>query len=151
MYKLCSLIIFTIIISGCSTSGLKFSQAPAPDPESKALVYVMRNVVGYGGAYWTNFYVDDIEIAELYDSGYSWIHVTSGKHIFSMDAHLSPKREIILNIIPGETYYLMVNHPWFTSNNSLEFVHIDSSKGEAIIKGYSYKAASPEAVKLFDE
>jgi len=142
MNKIVIVVLSLLVIASCATSGPPFSKAPHAH-ESEALVYVMRSTVAYRGGYWTNFYVNDEEIVELFDSGYSWIHLKAGTYTFSTDSHLLKTLKFKLNVEPGETYYLVQDQKEFFPIATIKFQSIPAKDGERIIQNYAYKKANP--------
>lgn len=67
-----------ILLTACAT-GSVFQDAPKPPPD-KALVYLMRPVVGGGSFFDTKFVVDGRPVVSLLNNGYSWIFLDEGAH-----------------------------------------------------------------------
>lgn len=93
------LLLLTLFLQACAM-GPKYQPAPQPE-EEKALVYLMRGDVQYGGGYATKFKINDFEIVNLYDFGYSWTHLPAGQYTFSAGGE---KLDLLLQ--SGETYYI---------------------------------------------
>ncbi|MFC3153333.1 DUF2846 domain-containing protein [Litoribrevibacter euphylliae] len=93
------LVLLVLILQGCAMGPI-YKDAPPVDNE-KALIYLMRGDIHYGGGYATSFRINDSKVVELYDNGYSWIHLTPGTYKFSAGGE-----RLSVKIEPGETYYI---------------------------------------------
>ena len=93
-------LILTMLVSCAVGAGY----APAPEPPAgKALLYLVRSAVTYGGGYRTEFSANDRIIASLYDGGYSWIYLDAGSYkLKAGNADLNFK----VDLVAGETYYI---------------------------------------------
>jgi len=100
MEKIFSLIFMLSLVS-CAT-GPRYVPAPKA-PEGKALVYLMRDSITYGGGYRTRYSVNDRIVAALYDRGYTWIYLDEGDHKIKVGSEIS----IRLKVDSGETHYVM--------------------------------------------
>lgn len=135
-FILCTLIFMT---SGCTTLGEKFTPAPVP-PNDKSLVYLFRSNVGYGNFWITNFLVDGKEIVSLYDKGYTWIHLSEGKHSIEANTPTQSELKIVANTIAGKTYYIEYTQESAGYNHVRNVVRVvPSTMGKDIVKEYSYK------------
>lgn len=73
--------LITLVLAGCSATGPIFQDAKAPSPGC-GLVYIYRTssfVYGGSDAY---FYVDDINVADLSNNGYTAFHLPAGTYEF---------------------------------------------------------------------
>ena len=100
MEKIFLLILMFSLVS-CAT-GPRYVPAPKA-PEGKALVYLMRDSISYGGGYRTRYSVNDRIVAALYDRGYTWIYLDEGDHKIKVGNEIS----IRLKVESGETHYVM--------------------------------------------
>lgn len=139
---LCSFLTLCALLSGCQTMGEKFSPAPAP-PENHALVYLLRSKVDIGNWWITNFQVDGKEVVSLYDSGYSWVYVKEGLHLFTAHTPSQNTLQFRANLVAGRTYYVE-----YTQENlgGLRYRNVvrmaPSSYGEMTVQKFSYKKAN---------
>lgn len=98
------------LFSACTTIGPKYT--PAPQPESKSLIYFFRDSVERNGGYRTNFMINRVPIVALYNSGYSWVHIDPGEYQF-----IGGGEVIELSVEPGKTYYLGFNQENFYASS----------------------------------
>src|SRR5258706_5781148 len=66
----------------------------------------------------TWFYLDDAEIAELDNNGYTWVHVPAGPHFLKqewpLDITFGSKSRLEVNWKSGQTYYYRLDtHSFF--------------------------------------
>jgi len=144
--------LITWLLAACSTSGPKFTPAPTAENDD-ALIYFMRSHVGYLGGYWTNFYIDDEEIVELFDEGYTWVHLKPGFYNFSAGFIIRPNLDFEIYIEPNRTYYIeytqesagynQVRNKFHVLLSESESINLSSSQsGPSFIRDYSYKKAN---------
>lgn len=72
-------ILCLLVISGCVATGPAYRVAPEPTG-ADALIYIYRPnsfAMSAGDAY---FYVDDVNIANLTNGGYTWFYAPAGEH-----------------------------------------------------------------------
>jgi hypothetical protein len=95
-----------VVLSACVAVGEPYKAAPEPK-DTDALVYIYR----FGGAYSGRsayFYVNDVNVADLDKSGYTWFHVPAGeyriKQKWPIDVDLR-SLELTETWLPGKKYY----------------------------------------------
>jgi hypothetical protein len=94
-----SISIVVVLLNACAMGPI---YQPAPEaPEGYGLLHLMRGDVYYNGGYATNFKINDVNIVDLYDFGYSWIHLKPGE--YNIRAGYGRKQ---VNIEAGKAYYL---------------------------------------------
>jgi len=94
-------------LTGCAAIGPEYQAAPAPGPD-EALVYVYRTNSQALGARDAYLYVDEINIADISRSGYTWFHVPAGRHKlvqkWPIDVSASKRIEMDVDWQAGKTY-----------------------------------------------
>lgn len=108
-----SVLLLLVLLSGCAATGPIYQAAPEPK-ESDALIYIYRpNSFALGGrdAY---FYVDDVNIVDLSNEGYTWFHLPAGeyslKQKWPLDVTLGTHTiEIKVKWLPHQKYYYRLN------------------------------------------
>ena len=73
-------IFLTLALWGCSATGPIYKAAPEPG-DNNSLVYIYRQPHFAYSANDAYFYVNDNNIADLTNDGYTWFHVPSGEYI----------------------------------------------------------------------
>jgi hypothetical protein len=92
------------LLASCA-SGPVFQEAPAPGSD-KALLYLMRPIVG-GGSFWsTQFSINGTEVVTLTNNGYSWVILDAGTYEVSAQAGRSDPLRRRLVLRPGSTHYV---------------------------------------------
>jgi Protein of unknown function (DUF2846) len=68
-----------LILSACAASGPLYEPAPLP-AAAGALIYIYRPsgfALGGRDAY---FYIDDVNVVDISNNGYSWLHLPAGEY-----------------------------------------------------------------------
>jgi len=105
------IVVCAVVLAGCAATGPVFQAAPEPK-EADALIYIYRPssswfALGARDAY---FYVNEVNVADLSNEGYTWFHVPAGDYTLTQkwpfDATPGAKA---LNInarwLPKQKYY----------------------------------------------
>jgi hypothetical protein len=102
---------WALVGAGCAlnAAGPGFEESkPAGTPADRALVFVYR-FHAEPTAMPASVSVDGVEVADLYQSGYTWFYATPGtrriKASWGLLSGQSPAR-ITIDLQPGQTYYL---------------------------------------------
>lgn len=74
-----SLLILLVVLSACSTSGVKFKQV-GKIPDNVATIYVYRPFLTYNMAGWPDIYINGKKEFALKNSGYGVLQLAPGKH-----------------------------------------------------------------------
>jgi hypothetical protein len=107
--KKIAILFLAVFLSACAATGPIYQPAPPP-AQQDALVYIYRTdgfVLGARDAY---FYVNDFNIIDLSNQGYTWFHVPAGNHTlkqkwpFDVSFGLNTLR-INKEHRPSQTYY----------------------------------------------
>lgn len=95
------------LLSGCAASGPIFKPPEDADP-GNALVYIYRGTGVAFGARSAYFYVNDVNVFDLNQGGYSWVSLPPGNYRLkqSWPADIFAKSiELDLEVHAGETRY----------------------------------------------
>ncbi len=117
-----------LLASGCATYhpvGPSYAQAKATDTRSDAaLVYVMR-YKAEPSARDATILVDDDEVADLSQGGFTWFYVQPGHHVIHARWGLVLEQlpsQVTVDLEAGKTYYL-------------ELVGVSRETGHGIVRG----------------
>ena len=139
------IVILILLSAGCSTIGEPFSLA-VPPKEDKALVYLFRDNISQGGASRSNFKIDGDPIMSIWNSGYTWVHLTEGMHTFESSA-INDTFTIPLVLEKGKTYYLGVNQDRYSYFVANVFKQYEEKEALEILKGCNYVVIPNKANK----
>jgi len=73
------ILIFGLLLAGCSATGPTFTEAPHPDL-GRTSVYVYRLAGGPGTRVPQSVYLDGEKVASIYEEGFTWFYVPDGRH-----------------------------------------------------------------------
>ena len=151
--KILAALAFLAALAGCAASGPAYQPAPEPG-QGQALVYIFRplTMAGYSSrdAY---FFVDNQNVANLSNGGYSWVHMPAGEYRLTMrwppDITLGRDRDVILPArwTAGRKYFYRMDvsskpaaggtlHQW-------RIVAVPPDTGEKEIACCKYQPAKP--------
>ncbi len=143
MKNIILIVLTACFFSGC-TIGPAFTPAPNAD-ENESIVYLMRSHAKYGGMWWTNFYINDKEVVELYDEGYTWVHLKPGFYRFSAGSKMVSFYDVNfdLEIKPNETYYIEFVQGTSGNNQISNMLRVlPVSLASELIIDFSYKKSN---------
>ncbi|MDO8493926.1 MAG: DUF2846 domain-containing protein, partial [Deltaproteobacteria bacterium] len=86
-----------------------FQKAPPP-PDGYALIYMYRIKAG-AGLRKPTILIDREEVSKLPNNAYTWFYVSAGSHSLQTKWGAFsdiPGLEMVVNLAPGETYYLQL-------------------------------------------
>jgi hypothetical protein len=146
--KYVALPLAALSLFGCVATGPLYKDAPPP-PEGKALVYIYREqgVALVGRQTW--FYVDDVEVGELDNQGYTWAYVPAGLHTLKqewpLDITLGRTTDTTIDLQAGQSYYYKLrtaaSFGYNTVSAAWEIANISPRIGNFEISQYHYQPA----------
>jgi hypothetical protein len=137
------LALLALLVAGCATTGEPYSPPP-PAPAGKSLVYLMRTSVSLGGAWTTQFYINDKHATSLYDRGYSYVYLGPGKYKISVTSTLQKKDYLHFDmpIKAGRTYYIEYTQQPIGGATVRNVVRaLKPAYGQQLVERYTYKPA----------
>lgn len=143
------LLLVALLVAGCTTTGKPYS-APPPAPAGKSLVYLMRTSVGYGGAWTTQFYINDKHVVSLYDKGYSYVYLSAGTYKIAVTQPLGKKDYLHFNlpVVAGRTYYIEYDQQPVGGTTYRNIVRaLKPAYGQAMVERYAYKPAKEGEIR----
>lgn len=116
MYKSKLILLFALIlVSGCVTTGQKFTTTQKPNNDN-ALVYVYRPS-SPPILLTPTILINKINVAELTNKGYFEIYLDPGKYTIDSDwSVLSgvPDGTVTFHADAGQTYFVLFQHQWIS-------------------------------------
>jgi hypothetical protein len=101
------IICWVVGIMGCAANGPIFQNAPDPQ-ESYALVYIYRPGTFTFSARDAYFYINDINIVDLTNEGYTWFHIPSGEYTLKQKWPIDLSFEVVelkVEWLPKHKYF----------------------------------------------
>jgi len=145
---LVAILSFAVIATGCSATGPIFEDAKAPSAGC-GLVYIYRPDSFIFSARDAYFYVNDANVADVSNDGYSFFYLPAGAYQFKQKwpIDLSTKTiESTLKLGTGETHYIRLN----TSTGQGQFIwvlsHLDTSTARPEIAKLHYQEAKRDSL-----
>jgi hypothetical protein len=115
------LIVALLSLAGCAANKPAFIIAPKPEGNN-ALVYLYRSNADTNGDVRADFYLDNVNVANLERNEYTWMHIPAGKYVLHQkwagDSADNQKVSVVMQA--GNVYYYrlatsILNHnvQWF--------------------------------------
>jgi len=140
MKRLLFTLFFIALITSCAASGPLYQDAPKPK-ENDALIYIYRPsswTLGMRDAY---FYINDVNIVDLSDNGYTWLHVPTGGYTLKLKWPLDVQllyevTEINAKWTPGRRYFYRLNtwHSGYVAASSQHWQLSEVEEAKALLE-----------------
>ena len=96
--KILSLILITVSLSACATSGAIYSDVTPtlkPIPNNKARLFVYRENTGMGAAIQPSIYLDGTKIGDSVPNSFIMKDIDTGKHQLSIETEVEKKYDFV--------------------------------------------------------
>lgn len=140
--KRLALLICTLLVAGCTALGQPYTK-PAPPPEGKALVHLIRTSTGDGILWSTVFSINDTKAVSLYDKGYSTVYLDPGTYTFSAGTGLNFDHLKLHMTIEAEREYFVEYKEVQTGYRRFRNVirAVSPVAGKSLVEKFFYKKA----------